>query len=197
MNSCILWALAIGMGVSVRSACASRMRHAQEWVRRGKPDQSFFKWLSTPEVQLDGCPRDELENDVVHYCHPEERVNYALRLDVTPEGRAMLHTAQGTPVDCGPNAWLFVLRDRTIFASDKKTDPPRWVLKCLPLGVYPGVDAILSGASLPQLLPPPLPRPCTDITLGFNCPRALLPENSARGREEYRGNLVAWAVFAS
>lgn len=36
-------------------------------------------------MQLDGCPRHELENDVVHYCHPEERVNYALTLDVTNE----------------------------------------------------------------------------------------------------------------
>lgn len=99
--------------------------HVQEWDRRERPGESFFKWLSTPEVQLEGCPRHELESDVVHYCHPEERVNYALRLDVTGDGRAILHTAQGAPVDCGPNAWLFVLRDRTIFATDKKTDPPR------------------------------------------------------------------------
>lgn len=37
----------------------------------------------------------------------------------------MLYTAKGKPVDSGPKAWLFVLRDRTIFATDKKTDPPR------------------------------------------------------------------------
>lgn len=39
----------------------------------------------------------------------------------------MLHTASGEPVNSGPNAWLFVLRDSTIFATDKKTDPPRYV----------------------------------------------------------------------
>lgn len=39
----------------------------------------------------------------------------------------MLYTAGGKPVNCGPNAWLFVLRDHTIFATDKKTDPPRYV----------------------------------------------------------------------
>ena len=39
----------------------------------------------------------------------------------------MLHTSRGEPVNCGPNAWLFVLRDKTIFATDKKTDPPRYV----------------------------------------------------------------------
>lgn len=60
---------------------------SQEWDRRGKPGGSFFKWLSTPEVQLEGCPRHELESDVVHYCRPEERNSYALRLDVTPEVR--------------------------------------------------------------------------------------------------------------
>lgn len=60
----------------------------QEWDRRGKPGGSFFKWLSTPEVQdLEGCPRHLLESDVVHYCRPEERVNYALRLEVTTEVR--------------------------------------------------------------------------------------------------------------
>lgn len=37
----------------------------------------------------------------------------------------MLRTAEGEPVNSGPNAWLFVLRDETIFATDKKTDPPR------------------------------------------------------------------------
>lgn len=57
----------------------------KEWERRGKPDGYFFKWLSTPEVQLEGCPRHELESDVVHYCQPEERGNYALRLTVTDE----------------------------------------------------------------------------------------------------------------
>lgn len=57
----------------------------QEWDRQGKPGGSFFSWLSTPEVQLEGCPRHELESDVVHYCRPEERENYALRLHVTPE----------------------------------------------------------------------------------------------------------------
>ena len=57
----------------------------QEWDRRGKPGGSFFTWLSTPEVQLDGCPRHELESDVVHYCRPEERDNYALSLEVTRE----------------------------------------------------------------------------------------------------------------
>lgn len=40
----------------------------------------------------------------------------------------MLYTAKGKPVDSGPKAWLFVLRDRTIFATDKKTDPPRYWL---------------------------------------------------------------------
>ncbi|CAB1108709.1 unnamed protein product [Ectocarpus sp. CCAP 1310/34] len=98
----------------------------KEWDRRGKPGGSFFKWLSAAEVQLEGCPRHELESDVVHYCRPEERHNYALRLDVTPEGRAILHTAQGEPVNCGPSAWLFVLRDQTLFATGKKTDPPRF-----------------------------------------------------------------------
>lgn len=43
------------------------------------------------------------------------------------QGKALLHTAEGKPVDSGPNAWLFVLRDQTIFATDKKTDPPRFV----------------------------------------------------------------------
>ncbi|CAM9997641.1 unnamed protein product, partial [Ascophyllum nodosum] len=102
-----------------------RLYH-KEWVRQRRPGGSFFSWLSTPEVQLEGCPRHELESDVVHYCRPEERENYALRLEVTAEGRAMLHTAKGEPVNSGPNAWLFVLRDRTIFATDKKTDPPRF-----------------------------------------------------------------------
>ncbi|CAN0281825.1 unnamed protein product [Ectocarpus sp. 12 AP-2014] len=94
----------------------------KEWDRRGKPGGSFFKWLSAAEVQLESCPRHELESDVVHYCRPEERHNYALRLD----GRAILHTAQGEPVNCGPSAWLFVLRDQTLFATGKKTDPPRY-----------------------------------------------------------------------
>ena len=44
---------------------------------------------------------------------------------VLSQGQAMLYTAGGEPVNCGPNAWLFVLRDNTIFATDKKTDPPR------------------------------------------------------------------------
>lgn len=57
----------------------------KEWDRRGKPGGSFFAWLSTPEVQLEGCPRHELESDVVHYCRPEERGNYALSLKVTKE----------------------------------------------------------------------------------------------------------------
>ncbi|CAN0086147.1 unnamed protein product, partial [Hapterophycus canaliculatus] len=57
----------------------------KEWDRRGKPGSSFFAWLSTPEVQLEGCPRHELETDVVHYCPPEEVVNYALDLEVTHE----------------------------------------------------------------------------------------------------------------
>lgn len=59
----------------------------QEWDRRGKPGTSFFAWLSTPGVQLAGCPRHELETDVVHYCPPEEVVNYALSLEVTHEVR--------------------------------------------------------------------------------------------------------------
>lgn len=76
-----LWTCAVCLCFCVASFVTS----FQEWDRRGKPGGSFFTWLSTPEVQLDGCPRHELESDVVHYCRPEERDNYALSLKVTEE----------------------------------------------------------------------------------------------------------------
>lgn len=95
--------------------CSSTKR-SQEWNRIGKPDGSFFKWLSTPDVQLEGCPRHELENDVVHYCQPNERENYALRLDVTDEVRRWAGHDWGRGVGSGGGAIAFTVFIRQVFS---------------------------------------------------------------------------------
>ncbi|CAN0236514.1 unnamed protein product, partial [Discosporangium mesarthrocarpum] len=79
----------------------------KEWDRLGRPMGNFFTWLSTTEEGVEGCPRRKLESNVVRYCEPGERSQYALKLD----GRSMLYTADGKAVDSGPGGWLFVLRE--------------------------------------------------------------------------------------
>jgi hypothetical protein len=93
-----------------------------EWKSLSKPRDNFWKWLNKDNVELAACPRSRLDYDRVHYCTLEERKNYIV--DIVG---GMVHRSQDI-VDTGPEGWIFVLRDDTLYANPKVTDSvPRFI----------------------------------------------------------------------
>ncbi len=99
----------------------------KEWDRQGQPGPSFWAWLDEDSVELEDCSRAQLEAETVHYCaSSEERLVYEVQF----REAGLLHRRQDSEwarVNTGPDGWIFVLRDRIIYAHEKKTDqPPRF-----------------------------------------------------------------------
>merc|ERR1712146_59257 len=71
-----------------------------------------------PEVP--DCPRNLLESEVLIYCNtPEERSQY--KLEIKDDG-LFYQSSTGKLVDTGSDGWIFVLRDGSIYAAEKRTD---------------------------------------------------------------------------
>lgn len=97
------------------------------WERLGFPSNSFFDWLDSkgeaagqPLPSLPECPRSTLDCDTVLYItNPDVTEGYIL--DVLPDekGRGLLVDVDGDPVKTGPDGWIFVVRDNSLYGAQK------------------------------------------------------------------------------
>ena len=99
------------------------------WERLTFPTNQFFDWLDSkgeaagePLPNLPECPRSQLDSDTVLYItNPEITQKYALAVVADEIGRAIVLDVDGDPVKTGPDGWIFVLRDNTMYGAKKVT----------------------------------------------------------------------------
>jgi len=99
------------------------------WERLGFPTNQFFDWLDSkgeaagePLPNLPECPRSQLDSDTVLYIsNPETTQKYSLTVVANEEGRGIVLDVDGDPVKTGPEGWIFVLRDNTVYGAQKIT----------------------------------------------------------------------------
>ncbi|XP_028807432.1 IQ domain-containing protein IQM1-like [Neltuma alba] len=90
------------------------------WVR-SQSAQPFFHWLDDgdgKDLDLEKCPRSELQRQCIHYCKPEERRAYEVIIRkgklVYRKSNVPVHTPEGSK-------WIFVLStSRTLYIAEKK-----------------------------------------------------------------------------
>lgn len=88
--------------------------------------QPFFDWLDNnnddPDKvlpELEDIPRSVLDVDRVLYLQEEsERRPY--EISIQSDG-SFLSAMTGEPIDTGPKGWIFVLKNRTLYAGEKQT----------------------------------------------------------------------------
>ncbi|KAI9119797.1 hypothetical protein K1719_009186 [Acacia pycnantha] len=91
------------------------------WVR-SHSSQSFFYWLDDgdgKDLDLEKCPRSDLQKQCIHYCKPEERKAYAV---IIKKGK-LVYRQNKVPVNTTPEGskWIFVLSTcRTLYVAEKK-----------------------------------------------------------------------------
>jgi hypothetical protein len=99
----------------------------RDWERLGFPTNQFFDWLDSkgeaagqPLPNLVECPRSQLDSDTVLYItNPEITQKYSLSVVADSEGRGTVLDVDGDPVQTGPDGWIFVLRDSTLYGAQK------------------------------------------------------------------------------
>jgi hypothetical protein len=97
------------------------------WESCGFPTNQFFDWLDSkgeaagqPLPNLDECPRSQLDADTVHYIiNPDVTQGYSMTITPDEQGRGMVRDVDGDPVLTGPEGWIFVLRDHTLYGGEK------------------------------------------------------------------------------
>lgn len=90
------------------------------WVR-SQSSQTFFHWLDDgdgKDLDLEKCPRSELQKQCIHYCKPQERKAYEVTIKegklVYRKSKVPVHTPEGSK-------WIFVLStSRTLYIAEKK-----------------------------------------------------------------------------
>ncbi|XP_054782074.1 IQ domain-containing protein IQM1-like [Prosopis cineraria] len=90
------------------------------WVR-SQSSQPFFHWLDDgdgKDLDLEKCPRSELQKQCIHYCKPQERKAYEVTIKegklVYRKSKVPVHTPEGSK-------WIFVLStSRTLYIAEKK-----------------------------------------------------------------------------
>ncbi|XP_042521341.1 IQ domain-containing protein IQM1-like [Macadamia integrifolia] len=83
--------------------------------------EPFFYWLDVgdgKEVNLDKCPRVDLQRQCIKYLGPNERESY----EVIVENGKLVYKQKGTPVDTDEGSkWIFVLSTaRALYVGQKK-----------------------------------------------------------------------------
>lgn len=99
----------------------------KRWESLGFPTNQFFDWLDSkgeaagqPLPNLEECPRSQLDADTVHYIsNPAVTQGYAISIITDEQGRGKVVDVDGDPVVTGPEGWIFVLRDHTLYGAEK------------------------------------------------------------------------------
>jgi hypothetical protein len=99
----------------------------KRWESLGFPTNQFFDWLDSkgeaagqPLPNLEECPRSQLDADTVHYIsNPAVTQGYAISIIPDEQGRGKVVDVDGDPVTTGPEGWIFVLRDHTLYGAEK------------------------------------------------------------------------------
>jgi hypothetical protein len=99
------------------------------WEMLGYPTNQFFDWLDSkgeaagqPLPNLEECPRSQLDSDTVHYItNPDVSEDYAMTILPDDKGRGVVRDVDGEQVCTGPDGWIFVLRDKSLYGNEKIT----------------------------------------------------------------------------
>lgn len=98
---------------------ANLRAYYKEWKRIKEPKPGFWEWLDDDSVEVEGVPRKKLESETVLYCNTAaERQKFALSIH---DGKIYQEITQ-TPISTGEEGWIFVLRDGTLYGSQKVTE---------------------------------------------------------------------------
>jgi hypothetical protein len=101
----------------------------KRWESLGYPTNQFFDWLDSKGEaagkllpNLEECPRSQLDADTVHYIsNPDVTQGYAMKIVPDDQRRGKVFDVDNDPVITGPEGWIFVLRDHTLYGAEKIT----------------------------------------------------------------------------